>query len=272
MAPKTDRFPYAKSYTDRHDKRRWRYRHRGRTAELGTEWGSDEFARRYAEAVNGRKEGAGADRTAPGTFDDLVVRFYRLHFPTIEESTAADYRSVLEPLRRKHGHKRVSHMARRHVLEIKAELADTPQQANETLKRLSQLMDLAVDLEWWKDNPVRGVKRSPVSPAGFHAWDEGEIGRFYEVHKMGSPAHLTMTLMLYTGASKCDAVMGRGNIREGRLIYRRRKTKKNPDGFEVDLMIPPTSRKRCRTFARTPSPSWKFSAVPLGRLRASARP
>lgn len=268
MAPKIDRFPHAKSYTDRHGKRRWRYRHKGRTAELGTEWGSEEFAQRYSEAVNGRKEGAGADRTVPGTFNDLVVRFYQLHFPTIEESTAADYRSVLEPLRREHGHKRVAHMLRRHVLAIKGELAGTPQQANKTLKRLSQLMDLAVDLEWRKDNPVRGVKRFPVSPGGFHAWDEGEITRFYEVHKMGSPAHLAMTLMLYTGAAKCDAVsMGRGNVRSGRLVYRRRKTKKNPDGFEVDLMIHPYLAE---TLSHVRPDAFTFLEVPGGASRTPA--
>lgn len=231
---KTDRFPKAKSYTDRHGKRRWRFREKGFSAELGTDWGSQAFQRRYAEAVNREKgDGAGAARTVPGTFDDLVVRFYKLHLPTVADSTVAGYRAIIEPLRVIHGHKRVRGFRRRHVLAIKAELAETPQQANKALKRLSQLMDLAVELE-------RGVKRFPVSASGIHAWDEGEIARFYEVHPMGSPAHLAMTLMLYTGAAKCDAVaLGKGNIRDGRLTYRRRKTVKNPDGFEVSIPVHP---------------------------------
>lgn len=74
------------------------------------------------------------------------MQFYRLHLPTVAESTAADYRAVIDALRIKHGHKRLSHMARRHVIAIKAEMAATPQQANKTLKRLSQLMELAKDL------------------------------------------------------------------------------------------------------------------------------
>lgn len=237
---KADRFPHAKSYADRHGKRRWRFRHKGFTAELGTEWGSEEFCRRYADAVNRTAGGAGVSRTVAGTFNDLAVRFYKLHLPTVGESTAADYRAVIEPLRVKHGHKRVAHMARRHVLDIKADLADTPMQANKTLKRLSQMMDLAVDLEWRTDNPVKGVKRFPINPGGFHTWDEGEIARFYEVHPMGSVAHLAMTLMLYTGAAKCDAVkLGRGNIRDGRLVYRRNKTRKNPEGIEVNIPLHP---------------------------------
>lgn len=135
---KADRFPFAKPYRDRHGKTRWRYRHKGVTAELGTEWCSDEFVRRYVEAENGRKasNGVGASRTIPGTLNDLAVQFYKLHLPTVAESTAADYRAVIDALRVKHGHKRVSHMARRHVIAIKAEMAATPQQANKTLKRL----------------------------------------------------------------------------------------------------------------------------------------
>lgn len=237
---KTDRFPLARSYTDRHGRKRWRIRHKGIRAELGTEWGSEEFCRRYADAVNQSqdKRRVGADRTTPGTFDDLAVMFYKLHLPSVAESTAADYRAVIEPLRLKHGHKRIAHMQRRHVLEIQAELALTPMQANKTLKRLSQMMDLAVTLEWRTDNPVKGVKRYRNTSEGFHTWDEGEIARFYEVHPMGGIAHRAMTLMLYTGAAKCDAVkLGRGNISDGRIVYRRRKTRANPSGFEISIPI-----------------------------------
>lgn len=265
---KAERFPHAKSYSDRHGKRRWRYRHKGFTAELGTEWGGEEFQRRYADAESRQaaKPGAGANRTVPGTFNDLVVRFYKLHLPTVADSTAVDYRAVIEPLRGRHGHKRVAHMQRRHVIEIKAELAATPMQANKTLKRLSQLMDLAVDLEWRTDNPVKGVKRFPVNSEGFHTWDEGEIARFYEVHEMGTPAHLCMTLMLYTGAAKCDAVkLGRGNIRDGRIVYRRRKTKKNPEGFEVNIPVHPYLAE---TLALVAPDAFTFLQSEIGQARS----
>jgi hypothetical protein len=41
-----------------------------------------------------------------------------------------------------------------------------------------------------------------IATDGFHTWDEGEIEQFYSVHKVDTPAHLCMTLMLYTGAAK----------------------------------------------------------------------
>lgn len=242
MKKRADKYPHAKSYFDRHGKRRWRYRFKGFSAELGTDYGSDEFEQRYQDAISRQKHkpGAGAERTKPGTFDDLVVHFYKLHFPNIEETTRADYRAVIEPLRKKHGAKRVAHMKVRHVMAIKAAMADTPQQANKTLKRLSQMMDLAVKLEWRPDNPVKGVDHFRIASTGYHTWDEGEIARYYEVHPVGSVAHLAMTLMLYTGAAKVDAVqLGRGNIKNGRIVYRRQKTRKNPDGIEVDIPIHP---------------------------------
>ncbi len=240
MKKRSDKYPHAKPYMDRHGKRRWRYRQKGFTAELGTEYGSDEFERRFQDAVNAQttKPGAGAKRTLPGTFDDLVAHFYRLHFPNIAESTRHDYRAVIEPLRPKHGRKRIAHMKVRHVMAIKADLSDTPQQANKTMKRLSQLMDLAVKLEWRADNPVKGVDHFKTDSTGFHTWDDDEIARFYEVHKLGTPAYLAMTLMLYTGAAKVDAVkLGRANIKEGRIVYRRQKTRKNPNGIEVNIPI-----------------------------------
>lgn len=239
-----DKYPGASPYRDRHGTRRWRYRGRGFSAELGTEYGSDEFERRYQDATDRQKTksdlGAGASRTKVGTFDDLASRFYKLHFPNIQESTRADYRAVIEPLRKKHGSKRVAHLQVPHVMEIKAEMAATPQQANKMLKRLSQMLDLAVKLQWRTDNPVKAVDRFSSATEGFHSWDEGEIARFYEVHPLGSPAHICMTLMLYTGAAKVDAVkLGPANVKNGRIEYRRQKTQKNPSGILVSLPIHP---------------------------------
>ncbi|EEX10681.1 phage integrase family protein [Ruegeria lacuscaerulensis ITI-1157] len=243
MRKRSDKYPGAKPYFDRHGNRRWRYRCKGFSAELGTDYGSDEFERRYQAALNHQKEkqANGAGRSVPGTFDDLVARFYQLKFPELEEITKRDYRAVIEPLRRQHGHKRVAGMRQRHVLEIKAQLSSTPAQANKTLKRLSQLMKLAVQLEWRSDNPVSGVEFYQTGSSGYHTWTEDEIARFYAKHERGSLAYLAMTLMLYTGASRKDAVaLGRGNIRGGRLIYRRSKTRKNPNGIEVNIPVHPT--------------------------------
>ena len=59
---------------------------------------------------------------------------------------------------------------------------------------------------WPKPNPARLTKAYKIDGAGFHPWDEGEIARFFEVHEAGMMAHRAVTLILYTGAARVDAV------------------------------------------------------------------
>lgn len=147
---------------------------------------------------------------------------------------------MIEPLRTKHGKKRIAHLKIKHIMAIKAAMHETLMQANKMLKRLSQMMGLAVKMEWVAANPVKGVDKFSVTTEGYHSWDEGEIAQFYEVHPLGSPAHICMTLMLYTGAAKVDALkLGPANVKDGRIEYRRQKTKKNPSGILISLPIHP---------------------------------
>jgi len=269
VTKKSTRYPHATWYRDRHGRPRWRFRRKGHSAEAGNDWGSEEFRRRYAEAEERVrcKPGAGEKRTRPGTFGDLVAHFYCLHFPGLEPAARKDYRACIEPLREKHGNKRVAQMRRRHVLEIKAALAATPSQANKVLKRLSQFMDLAVELEWRTDNPVRGVKRYPVESGGFHTWDEGEITQFYQTHQFGSAAYLAMTLILDTGAARVDVVkLSRGNIKEGRLEYRRQKTRKNPEGIPASIPIHDVLAKALNTL---PQNAFTFLETRQGKARTA---
>lgn len=70
MSKKSDRqYPLAKSYTDRHGRLRWRVRRKGVSIELGANYGTEDFVRRYADAVarlNAPRE-AGKARVKPGT-------------------------------------------------------------------------------------------------------------------------------------------------------------------------------------------------------------
>lgn len=237
-------FPDAKPYPDRHGKRRWRFRKGGFSRELGTEYGSDEFIRRYEAAHEehrtGKKAGVGADRTIPGSVNDLVASWYQSpEWHGLKDLTKKTYRGIIEPFRKKHGDKPVNRLERRHVMAFLAEKSETPSAANNLRKRLSQLLDHAIALEWIKANPARLTKAYKVSGEGFHAWDEGEISRFFEVHGPGTMAHRAVTLMLYTGAARVDAVkLGPMNLKNGRLEYRRQKTAKS-NGVLVSIPVHP---------------------------------
>lgn len=237
-------FPFAKDYRDRHGRTRWRYRRKGFARDIGTDFGSDDFKRRYAAAeaefLGQRAEGAGADRTRPGTLSALIASYYRSpEWRGLADTTKRTYRGPIEALRAAHGSKPVAELRRKHIMAILGAKADTPAAANNLRKRLAQLLDHAIALDWIKSNPARLVKPYRVESGGFHAWDEGEIARFFEVHEPGTLAHRAVTLMLYTGAARVDAVkLGPWNIKGERLEYRRQKTARSK-GVAVSIPIHP---------------------------------
>jgi len=233
---KRKKWPRASFYTDRHGTRRWRYRYKGFSAELGTNYGSGEFIRRYEAAENRERVGAGTERTAPGTFTAVIASYYRSPmFKGLEDSTAAVYRRTIEKLREAHGGKRISHVKRRHIIAMMGEKSETPNAANFTLRMMRQLLAHAVDLEMRDDNPAIGIKRYKIDSEGFHTWTEDEIARFFEFYEVGTLPHTVMTLLLYTGVARSDAVrLGWANVENGRLSYRRLKT-----GQRVDMPVHP---------------------------------
>jgi len=241
---KASRFPKAKPYRDRHGRTRWRYRHNGFGRELGTDFGSDDFKRRYAEAeaelIGPGRVGAGAYRTIPGSLSDLVLSYYKSpEWRGLSDSSKRTYRGTIERLRAEHGEKRVASLERRHVMAILARRADTPAAANNLRKRIAQILDHAIALDWIRANPARLVKPYRLNSQGFHAWDEGEIARFFECHDPGTLAHRAVTLMLYTGTARVDAVkIGPWNIKAGRIEYRRQKTIRS-NGVLVSIPIHP---------------------------------
>jgi integrase len=262
-------FPGASSYTDRHGKRRWRFRKGGFSADLGSDYGSDDFVRRYEAAVAGQKAGGtiGAARTIPGSVSALVASYYRSpDFLNLAESTRRTYRAVIEPFRETHGDKPVRRLERRHVQKFLADKAETPGAANNLRKRLMQLLDHAVSLDWRADNPVKATKPYKTAGQGFHPWDEGEIARFLEVHGPGTMARRAVVLMLCTGAARVDAVkLGPWNIKGDRIEYRRQKTAR-AGGVLVSVPIHPDLAAVLAECA----PDRPFLATEAGKPRTAA--
>jgi integrase len=266
---KNRQFPGASSYPDRHGQRRWRYRKGGFSRDLGTDYGSADFVRQYHAAVtehrNGRKAGAGATKTIPGSVNDLVAAWYQSpEWKALADLTKRTYRGVIEPFRQKHGDKPVNRLERRHVMGFLAEKAETPSAANNLRKRLAQLLDHAIALDWIKANPARLTKPYKITGEGFHAWDEGEIARFFAVHEPGTVAHRAVALMLYTGAARVDAVkLGPMNLKGGRIEYRRQKTAKT-NGVLVSIPLHPDL---AQVLATCPSDR-PFLATAYGKSRS----
>ncbi len=219
---------------DRHGKWRIRFRCRGFSCYIHSKLGTAEFKVEYQEALTGRKSTLGAGSASPGTFAKLIALYYKSpEFTGLRDLTKVVYKGVFERFKKEHGHKRVSHLERRHIKSIIGKMADRPHAANGLLKRLAKLMDLAVDLDWVKTNPVRGVKGYRIKSEGHHTWTEEEITSFEEAHPTGTKPRLAMTLLLYTASRRGDVItLGRQHMKHGRLRFTQNKT-----GAVVDIPI-----------------------------------
>lgn len=219
--------PYASSYKDRHGRVRVRFRKTG----LPTHYpkaapGTEEFWENYL-AWKETKAKPGEDRATPGTFDDLITRFYSsVKWRNIPKaSTKATYRGELERFRTRYGKRHVATMTARNVNRLMEKMADTPAAANNLLKRLRTLFDYAILLGMRKDNPAKAVDSVKAKGDGFHEWTEAEIAKFRKRHKLGTKARLALEIFLCTAQRRSDvATMGEDAAKPGYVRVRQLKT------------------------------------------------
>src|SRR5262245_35151659 len=123
MGPRLKLPPYVHAFTDRHGKARYYYRRRGcKQVPLAGLPYSTEFMDAYRTALesgSGPHTEIGANRTAPGTINALVVRYYKSDAWTsgIEADTRKTRRRIIERFRAKHGDKRVALLRQEHIFK-----------------------------------------------------------------------------------------------------------------------------------------------------------
>lgn len=221
---------YASAFTDRHGRERVRLRRKGwKTLYVHAEAGTPEFTEAYrAWEANGRIVPF-EDRIAPGTFDDLIVRFYRgPEWADLKQSTRETYRGELERFRKVYGKRTVATMQAKHVGKLIGKMHSTPAAANNLLKRLRQLFNFAIIQGMRRDNPARPVKRLKTAPGGFPTWQEEQIEQFEAFHPIGTMPRLAFDLALHTAQRKSDVrLMGPQHIENGRVRVTQIKTGKS---------------------------------------------
>jgi integrase len=214
---------------DRHGKWRVRFRKAGFTTYLTcTPW-SEDFMRQYAAALEGvtTPGNVGATRTKPGSFDALVVSYYRSpEFLGLAPSTQTLRRNILERFRAEHGSKPVRGLARRHISDLIGAKASTPEAANHLLKALRTILAFAVDMGMIAHNPAASVRKYKAKGDGYHSWSKSEVAQFEATHPIGSRARLALALGLYTAQRKGDVLrMGWQHVTNGdRIVVRQAKT------------------------------------------------
>lgn len=184
------------------------------------------------------KGGPAAGRAAaPGSLSWLCQRYYTsAEFKRLTERTRYVRRAILERACafEDDGSKPYRLLESRHIRERRDELADRPEAANAYVAALRQVFGWAVadTVRLATRNPARDVPYlSSANPDGFHTWTVEEIRQFEARHPLGTKAHLALSLLLFTGVRRSDAVtLGRQLERDGWLHFteikgRRRLTK-----------------------------------------------
>jgi integrase len=221
---------YCSWNTDRHGRKRVRFRKGFYSTYLSGVPYSDDFMQRYHAALDGNArqlQEFKEDRVEPGTIDAVIVNFYRsTDFLKLKHTTQRVRRNVLEKFRVLHGKKRVALLTAAHLKAIIGDMADRPEAANNLLKVLRVLLRHAIDMALIHDNPARNVRKFVVNSEGYHSWTEDEVAAFEARHLPGSKAHLALSLMLYTGQRRSDIVrMGWQHISGDTLAVVQDKTR-----------------------------------------------
>ena len=221
------RLPYVSKYLDRHGRVRWRFRKSGlKEAQTTLPFGSHEWREWYFAALKGEAQEIGAERTAPGTFNALIVAYYSSSdWRGLKPSTQTSRRREVERFRAEHGDKSVEHLEARHISKMMDLKSDFPAAANNRLKTLRALLSFAKTRGWRSDNPAMEVKKLRYRSEGFRTWSEHEIAKFEERWPIGTPQRLAFDLLLYTGQRSADVrVMTSGQIGSNYISLRQSKT------------------------------------------------
>lgn len=239
---------YASAFIDSRGKERIRLRRTGwQTIYVSALPGTKEFTEAYGQWEADGRITVGEPQIRPGSFDDLIARFYRSsEWADLKPSTQEVYRGILERFRTTYGTRLVSGMTAQHISNLMAKMKATPTAANNLKKRLNQLFKFASLIGWEVGNPTAPVRSLKTRAGGHKTWQEEQIGAFEKRHPVGTKARLAFDLALYTAQRRSDVrTMGPQHIERGKIRVRQIKTGK-------PLLIP-IHPKLAQSIAATPT-------------------
>jgi len=206
------KFLYITKDRDRHGNVRFYYRRPGKPKiRLRGLPGSEEFLAAYKAAL-GEQDLSGAK--SEKCFEWLCERYYKsAYFQSLEEYTKRRKRTALSEIcnmvgsdGRRLGLAPYAGMKRAHVRKLRDQKADLPEAANFRLKQLSALFAWAVKNDLVASNPAEKVERLGGGSEGFYTWTDEDVEAFEERWPVGSKPRLAMSIMLYLGVRRSDAV------------------------------------------------------------------
>jgi integrase len=223
-------FPrHVSAFRDRHGKLRTRYRRTGcKTYYFAHEPFSKAWWAEYKACDEQREANAikpGESRTASGTVNELIVRFYESRdWQGPSAKTRHSFRLVIERFRAALGEEPVASFDYGAADKIMAKFADRPTAGNKLRKLLIRIWNEGKRLKLTDSNPWELTK--PYKETGsFHTWTEGEIRQFKARWPIGTKQYLALALLLNTAQRSNDVrLLGPDSVRDDRLCLRQTKT------------------------------------------------
>lgn len=229
------RLRYTQREITRHGKTLWYFRRgKGPRFPLGETYGTHEFMKAYEAALGGEK--TTIEPPSQKTLAWLVEKYqHSAAFLTLAPSTQRMRRNILLAVCRTGGHLKVDSITRNTIAEGRDRRASTPFAAVNFMKVMNYLFTWAVDSDHAASNPLIGVKRPKAKTRGHKAWSMEDLERYCERHPVGTKAHLALSLLLFTGVRRGDAIfLGRQHVRNGVIEYQA-----NKNDAPLFITIPP---------------------------------
>jgi integrase len=201
------RFPFVTSYRSRYGKRYYRFRRKGYEPHtFKAPYGTKAFEKEYAACLN--REPVGKSRTIPGSVSDAIIRYYADNaFDSLEETTKAVYRGVLENFREAFGKDQMRAFDAQRVAGLMNAMREKPHAAARLRKLLRQLFTIArrEKLVPYDFDPIKDTRAPKVEEGGYHRWTEEELEIFEARHALGTKPRLAFALLLW-GAQRSGDV------------------------------------------------------------------
>jgi len=204
------RFQYITKDRDRHGNLRFYFRRPGRPKiRLRGLPGSEEFLAAYKAAL-AESQGVKSEKS----FEWLCNRYYKsTRFGSLDDSTQRRKQTVLNEICNMVGDSGrlglapFASLKKVHVRKLRDMKADTPEAANFRLKQISALFNWAIKNDLTTVNSAEKLEKLGGGSEGFYTWTEDDVETFEACWPVGSKPRLAMSVMLYLGVRRSDAVL-----------------------------------------------------------------